>query len=148
MAARLDHEKIKSKIGTTKRGTQFGGASLARCALYYLLQNRLYIGEIRHREHWYPGEHPGIVPRELWDRVQAQLNSNLRTHLVQAMQGLSPGQKTSSCPSSEPLAIAERMTWNNLDARSPPHVLTPQNQDLQQKKTDRGVSWPPQNVES
>ena len=26
------------------------------------------------------GEHPGIVPRDLWDKVQAQLNSNLRTH--------------------------------------------------------------------
>ena len=80
LAARLGREKIKSKIWTTKKGTRFGGASLARGALYYLLQNRLYIGEVRHRERWYPGEHPGIVPQELWDKVQVQLNSNLQTH--------------------------------------------------------------------
>jgi site-specific DNA recombinase len=46
--------------------------------LYHLLRNRLYIGEIRHRDQWYPGEHEGIVGRALWDRVQAQLNSNLK----------------------------------------------------------------------
>jgi site-specific DNA recombinase len=80
LAARLDREKIKSKMWTTKRGTKFGGVSLARGHLYYLLRNRLYVGEVRHRERWYPGEHPAIVPRELWDKVQAKLDSNLRTH--------------------------------------------------------------------
>ena len=53
--------------------------SFARGALYHLLRNRLYLGEIRHRDQWYPGEHEGIVPPELWDRVQAQLSTNLRT---------------------------------------------------------------------
>jgi site-specific DNA recombinase len=86
LAARLDREKIKSKIWTTKRGTQFGGGSLARGHLYYLLRNRLYIGEVRHRERWYPGEHQGIVPRDLWDKVQAQLDSNLRTHHKRARE--------------------------------------------------------------
>ena len=55
------------------------GDSLARGALYDLLQNRLYVGEIRHHENWYPGEHKGVIPRDLWDKVQAQLNSNLKT---------------------------------------------------------------------
>src|SRR5579863_770140 len=36
LAARLGREKVKSKIWTTKKGTRFGGASLARGALYYL----------------------------------------------------------------------------------------------------------------
>ena len=44
-----------------------------------LLRNRLYIGEVRHRDKWYPGEHRGIVPLELWQKVQAQLDSNLKT---------------------------------------------------------------------
>jgi site-specific DNA recombinase len=64
----------------TKAGTRLGGVSFARGHLYYLLRNRLYIGEIRHRDRWYPGEHTAIVPRDLWDKVQAQLNGNLRTH--------------------------------------------------------------------
>jgi hypothetical protein len=69
LAARLDREKVKSKMWITKRGTQFGGVSLARGHLYYLLRNRLYVGEVRHRERWYRGEHPAIVPRDLWDKV-------------------------------------------------------------------------------
>ena len=80
LVAQLNRENVKTKTWVTKTGTRVGGAAFARGHIYYLLRNRLYIGEIRHRDRWHPGEHPGIVPRELWDKVQAQLNSNLRTH--------------------------------------------------------------------
>jgi DNA invertase Pin-like site-specific DNA recombinase len=78
LAERLDREKIRSKDWITQTGARLGGVGFARGALYHLLRNRLYIGEIRHRDQWYPGEHQGIIDRVLWDRVQAQLNSNLR----------------------------------------------------------------------
>jgi DNA invertase Pin-like site-specific DNA recombinase len=78
--AQLNRENIKTKTWVTKAGTRRGGAPFARGHLYYLLRNRLFVGEIRHRERWYPGEHPSIVPRDLWDKVQSQLDSNLRTH--------------------------------------------------------------------
>jgi site-specific DNA recombinase len=89
LMAQLNRESIKTKTWVTKAGTRLGGAPFARGHLYYLLRNRLYIGEIRHRERWYPGEHPGIVPRELWDKVQAQLDSNLRTHHHRVRDGSS-----------------------------------------------------------
>ena len=57
-----------------------------RGALYTLLRNRLYIGEIRHREKWYPGEHKGIIPLELWQRVQSQLESNLKARRKRARE--------------------------------------------------------------
>src|ERR1700686_1046349 len=78
LAERLDREEIRSKVWITRTGARLGGATFARGALYNLLRNRLYIGETRHRDQWYAGEHKGIVPRSLWDRVQAQLNNNLR----------------------------------------------------------------------
>ena len=78
LAERLDREEIRSKVWITRTGARLGGATFARGALYNLLRNRLYIGAIRHRDQWYAGEHKGIVPRSLWDRVQAQLNNNLR----------------------------------------------------------------------
>lgn len=78
LAEYLDREKIRSKFWITRTGARLGGVAFARGALYLLLRNRLYIGEIRHRDQWYPGEHKGIVPRSLWGRVQGQLNSNLR----------------------------------------------------------------------
>jgi site-specific DNA recombinase len=79
LAVQLDRDKVRSKVWITRTGTRLGGATFARGALYDLLRNRLYLGEIRHRETWYPGEHEGIVGRGLWDRVQSQLNSNLHT---------------------------------------------------------------------
>jgi len=78
LAQRLDYEKIRSKSWTTRTGARLGGVAFARGALYDLLRNRLYMGEIRHRDQWYAGEYQGIVRRALWDSVQAQLNSNLR----------------------------------------------------------------------
>ena len=78
LAERLDRENVRSKVWITQSGARLGGVGFARGALYHLLRNRLYIGEIRHRDQWYPGEHEGIVGRARWDRVQAQLNSNLK----------------------------------------------------------------------
>jgi site-specific DNA recombinase len=82
----LKRENVKTKSWVTKKGRKAGGAPFARGHLYYLLRNRLYVGEIRHGDRWYPGEHPGIVPPELWDKVQAQLDSNLRTHRSRARE--------------------------------------------------------------
>jgi site-specific DNA recombinase len=80
LAGRLALEDIRSKVWITKAGTRLGGKAFARGALYDLLQNRLYIGEIRHRDQWYPGEHQGIVPRKLWDKVQARMSGNRNKH--------------------------------------------------------------------
>lgn len=76
LAAQLRQEKVQTKVWTSRRGLRLGGLPFARGHLYYLLRNRLYIGEIRHRDLWYPGEHQGIVPRDVWAKVQARLNDN------------------------------------------------------------------------
>jgi site-specific DNA recombinase len=84
LETQLKRENIQSKVWTTKAGARRGGAFFARGALYDLLRNRLYLGEIRHHDQWYPGEHQGILPMELWETVQARLSSNLtaRRHRV------------------------------------------------------------------
>jgi hypothetical protein len=50
-----------------------GGKPLVRGALYLIIQNRLYRGEISHKGSIYPGEHPAIIDPALWDAVQTQL---------------------------------------------------------------------------
>src|SRR6202521_3963290 len=50
--------------------------SHSRGALYLMLQNRIYRGEIVHKELSYPGEHAPIIDQELWDTVQARLAGN------------------------------------------------------------------------
>jgi DNA invertase Pin-like site-specific DNA recombinase len=73
---RLEEEGIKSKVRTSSSGNRSGGTSYSRGALYDILQNRLYLGEIHHRGQNHPGEHEALVPQELWDRVQTQLRSD------------------------------------------------------------------------
>jgi len=50
-----------------------GGGFMARGALYCLLRNRIYLGEITHKGKIYDGQHDAIVPKDLWNKAQAQL---------------------------------------------------------------------------
>ena len=67
---------IRSKRRVRPDGTTYGGQKIARGALYLMLQNRIYQGEITHRGKSYPGEHPAIIAQPLWDEVQAVLAKN------------------------------------------------------------------------
>ena len=53
-----------------------GGQPFSRGALYQLLQNRIYRGEIVHKGEAYPGEHAPIVEEEFWNLVQQKLAAN------------------------------------------------------------------------
>lgn len=66
MKQELDREKIFSKVLTYKDGRTFGGKPFSRGALYALLSNPIYIGQIRHKDKVYEGQHEGIIPVELW----------------------------------------------------------------------------------
>ncbi|MBP8231596.1 MAG: recombinase family protein [Rhizorhabdus sp.] len=60
----------------TKRYASRGGNVFGRGPLYHLLNNRMYLGEIRHRDSYYPGEQEPIVSQELWDEVQRVMSGN------------------------------------------------------------------------
>ena len=75
----LDREGVRSKIQHWSNGRIRGGQPFGRGALYHLLANRLYRGEIRHHDEWHPGEHEAIVGEALWDAAQTQLARNAVT---------------------------------------------------------------------
>src|SRR6266566_6270833 len=72
----LDAASIVSKVRTASDGSRYGGQPIARGALYLMLQNRIYRGEIVHKGKSYPGEHEAIVDEALWNNVQAILTQN------------------------------------------------------------------------
>src|ERR1700680_4781046 len=76
----LAARNIQSKLWTSASGCVSGGKPFARGALYVMLQNRIYRGEIVHNRQSYLGEHEPIVDQPLWDAVQAQLASNAAQH--------------------------------------------------------------------
>lgn len=76
LSKELAERGIVSKVRVSKNGHQSGGCRLSRGALYELLANPIYLGEIRHKQERHPGLHEAIVARELWEKVQDKLKHN------------------------------------------------------------------------
>ena len=72
----LEQRGIRSKQRVLASGRVLGGGSFGRGALYHLLQNRIYLGEVVHKGISYPGEHERIIDDELWSAVEARLLAN------------------------------------------------------------------------
>src|SRR5271165_3864774 len=67
---------VVSKRRTAADGSPYGGQRFSRGALYLMLKNRIYRGEIVHKGKSFPGEHAAIVDEDLWRRVQSHLEEN------------------------------------------------------------------------
>ena len=76
LAEDLADAEITSKQWLSTTGRQKGGQPLVRGALYLMLQNRIYLGEIVHKDRHYPGQHAPIVDQDLWDQAQTYLVAN------------------------------------------------------------------------
>jgi site-specific DNA recombinase len=74
----LEQQGIRSKQRISRNGRASGGVVFSRGALYQMLQNRIYLGEITHKDKSFPGQQPAIIEQELWDRVQARMQANLQ----------------------------------------------------------------------
>jgi site-specific DNA recombinase len=70
---KLDNEGIVSKRRSFDSGEKASGVPITRGALYQILRNRLYRGEIEHRGKIHPGNHQAIVDPALWNAVQTRL---------------------------------------------------------------------------
>ncbi len=70
--------RTRSTVAIVRELTEVGfvnryGQRLDKGRIYKLLHNRVYIGEAVHKGKGYPGEHKAIIPKALWDKVQAIL---------------------------------------------------------------------------
>src|SRR4051812_37237551 len=71
----LEERGIVTKTSRLASGKTRGGIPFTKGPLNYLLTNRVYIGEVVHKDQHYPGEHEPIVDKTLFDAVQAALSS-------------------------------------------------------------------------
>ncbi|WP_082523974.1 recombinase family protein [Methylobacterium sp. Leaf399] len=94
LATALQSRGILTKRSPRRDGTIRGGIAFTKGPLAYLLRNRVYIGEVIHKHRHYPGEHEGIVPRELFEAVQvalsekAQAQATVRANTGSLLTGL------------------------------------------------------------
>ena len=95
LAAELNEQGYHTKSWTTKKGKHRPGSPWNTGHIYRLLGNRIYMGEVVHKEKVYPGEHEAIVSKGLWQKVQAILSENTRakrtkarTKIISPLQGV------------------------------------------------------------
>lgn len=71
-------EGIRSRLTIFAKGTSRGGVPFSRGALFHLLRNRIYRGEIVHKDKVHQGLHPAIIEADLFEAVQSRLASQTR----------------------------------------------------------------------
>lgn len=75
-AQELNSLGYRTKQWVSSTGTNHGGNKWSRTGMYRLLKNRLYIGQIRHKNKYYDGEHEPIISKQQWNQVQAIISEN------------------------------------------------------------------------
>jgi site-specific DNA recombinase len=71
----LDASGQRTKSWVSKSGKRHGGGRFSCGAIYHILSNRLYRGEIVHKSIVHQGEHAAIIDTALFNAVAAQLQS-------------------------------------------------------------------------
>src|SRR5258708_1787698 len=84
----LNRRGIRSKVRVAKNGRKSGGNPFFRGALYQLLSNPIYVGEVRHKGIRHLGLHGPIVDRELWEKTQLMLRSHEVRHTLRATKSV------------------------------------------------------------
>ncbi len=69
----LNEQGFRTKRRRGRDGRMNDGYPFNKTTLYKILNNRIYLGEIRHKDKWYPGEHQAIIDQDLWDKAHAIL---------------------------------------------------------------------------
>jgi hypothetical protein len=80
LMADLRKRGFVTKVRTLKTGESVGGIPFTRGPLAHLLRNRFYIGEVAFKDEILNGEQVAIVDRELFDSVQARLDTQINGH--------------------------------------------------------------------
>src|SRR5260370_4704754 len=110
LKAELDRRGLRSKVRIANNGVRSGGNSFYRGALYAVLRNPIYIGQIRHKGVCHLGEHEAIVERDTWEQVQTLLS----THRV---RGAARATKSAASP------LAAKLVDERGDRLTPSHAV-------------------------
>ena len=72
----LSMHQIKNYMGEHYR-TRYSAWAQAAC-VSRILKNRIYIGEIKYADVWYPGDHEPIIDMETWDAAQLKYETYIK----------------------------------------------------------------------
>jgi site-specific DNA recombinase len=72
----LRERRVVTRTRTLSSGRTIGGIAFTKGPLAYLLKNRMYLGEINHGQTSYPGEHPALIDKAVFESAQEILARN------------------------------------------------------------------------
>ena len=75
LAKDLHKNVYRTPVRVSKKDRKYGGCVYSRGHLYKILSNPVYIGQVRHKDKIYDGQHAGIILIELYEQVQQQLKT-------------------------------------------------------------------------
>ena len=88
--------RLLRKDVTSQGILSVSGKIFSRGALYKMLSNPIYIGQIRHKGICYPGQHEAIIDQMLWEQVQQHMANNRIGNKTRS-------RKTDPCPLTDKL---------------------------------------------
>ena len=106
-AEELQEACISSQARISNAGRALGGNAFTKGALYHILKNRIYIGEVSHKGQSFVGEQQGLIDRDMFDQVQQMLIQNAVARKA-GMHVESP-------------ALLARLVWDGLGRRMSPN---------------------------
>jgi site-specific DNA recombinase len=106
-----DRLGLVSKQHRFESGRTCGGVAFTRGRIYHLLSNPVYVGEIRHKQQRYPGQHPAIIDRETFEAVALKLKARV-------------GRTRENGSATAPSPLASKLTDETGDRLTPTHALS------------------------
>lgn len=74
---------VRRRSRISKRGRRVEGRTICQSALWNMLANPLYVGNVRYKGQIHPGLHEAIISQDLWDNVQALRKRRTRARVVE-----------------------------------------------------------------
>jgi site-specific DNA recombinase len=87
----LARSGLRSKLRLNRDGTNSGDCRFSRGAIYKILANPIYVGEVPHRTLSHPGQHAAIIERQLWEQVRQRLREHTRRTATRKTRLPAPG---------------------------------------------------------
>ena len=153
LAGELERDDIRSKPRTYRDGRKAGNQLFGKGALAYLLQNRIFIGEITHKDQSYAGEHKPIIDRKLWGMVQALIHNNRNNHRLQSQADqpspfagmLTDGLGRAMTPTHAKRGNRRYRYYvtrpQNIDGKSPPDAWRIPAREIERPVQSRLAAW-------
>jgi hypothetical protein len=86
----LKERNVRTKSRLLSTGVTRGGIPFGRGALYYVLSNHFYVGEVKYKGEILPGEQPPIMDRTLFDAVRQKSLARWFRRTTLSQQGRPP----------------------------------------------------------